>query len=272
MIIDGKKLAEEIKTSLKDEVVKIGKVLRFAIIYVGDNAVSEKFLEQKKKFGADVNIDVRVYNFPKEISTTELRKKVAEIVHIDKNTAVIVQLPLPAHINAQYILDGIIPDKDADMLSSKSIGLFLTGRSKTLPPIVGAIKYIFENHNVVVLGKQVVVVGAGRLVGKPIATWLIQQEATVVVCDEHTSDISQFTKNADIIVSGVGKPNLITLDIIKDGVVAIDAGTSESSGKIVGDMNAVISQKSSIFSPVPGGVGPLTVAMLFSNVVAIAQK
>lgn len=272
MIIDGKRLAEEIKISLKDEIIKIGKSVRLAVIYVGENPVTEKFLEQKKKFGEAIGVNVRVYKFAESISTTELRKKVAEIAHNDKNTAVIIQLPLPTQIKTEYILDGIVPEKDADMLSSKSAGLFSTGRSQILPPVVGAIKLILEKNNIGVKGKNTVVLGAGRLVGRPVATWLTQHGATVTACDEHTKDISQFTKNADIIVSGVGKPKIVTFDMVKDGVVAIDAGASESAGKIMGDMDPEIAKKASFFVPVPGGVGPLTVAMLFSNVVVLAKK
>ncbi|OGS53190.1 MAG: hypothetical protein A2Y20_02680 [Firmicutes bacterium GWF2_51_9] len=283
MIIDGKNLAEEIKNSLKDEVSKIGKKIRLAVIQVGKNPVTEKFLEQKKLFGGAVGIDVRMYELPENVSTNQLREKLAEIVHIKENTGVIIQLPLPKQINphtklfgvgvnTQYILDGIIPEKDPDMLSSKSIGLFSSGRSKILPPIVGAIKYIFDRNNVDVKGKQVTVIGAGKLVGKPVATWLINQGAAVTIIDENTIDPTLHTMGADILISGVGEPNLITADMIKDGVIAIDCGTSEANGKVVGDLDPKIADKASLFTPVPGGVGPLTVAMLFKNLVELAKK
>ena len=272
MIIDGKKMAEEIKASLKSEVSKIGKKIRLAVIKIGKNPVTEKFLEQKKKFGEAVGIDVRIYDLPETISTNQLREKLAEIVHIKENTGVIIQLPLPKQINTQYILDGIIPEKDPDMLSSKSIGLFSSGRSKILPPVVGAIKHIFDKNNVDAKGKKVTVIGAGRLVGKPVAVWLINQGAAVSVIDENIADPTLHTMDADIIISGVGKPNLITPDMVKEGVIAIDCGTSESEGKVVGDLDHAISKKASLFAPVPGGVGPLTVAMLFKNLVELAKK
>src|SRR3989344_1756700 len=248
MIIDGKNLAEEIKNSLKDEVSKIGKKIRLAVIQVGKNPVTEKFLEQKKLFGGAVGIDVRMYELPENVSTNQLREKLAEIVHIKENTGVIIQLPLPKQINphtnlfgvgvnTQYILDGIIPEKDPDMLSSKSIGLFSSGRSKILPPVVGAIKHIFDKNNVDAKGKKVTVIGAGRLVGKPVAVWLINQGAAVSVIDENIADPTLHTMDADIIISGVGKPNLITPDMVKEGVIAIDCGTSESEGKVVGDLD-----------------------------------
>lgn len=272
MIIDGKKLADEIKAELKAEALGLNKKIRLAVVKVGNNPVTEKFLEQKKKFGKEIGIDVRIYELSEDITTNKLREKLAEIMHTKKNTGVIVQLPLPEHINTQYILDGVVPEKDPDMLSSKSIGLFASGRSKILPPVVGAINYIFDKNNIDVKGKKVTVIGAGRLVGKPVAAWLINQGATVTVIDENTADPTTHTIDADIIISGVGKPNLITADMVKDGVIAIDCGTSESAGKLRGDFSPEVAEKASFFTPVPGGVGPLTVAMLFKNLVELAKK
>lgn len=274
MIIDGKKLAEEIKTSLQNEVSKIGKKLRLAVVQVGGDSVTEKFLEQKKKFGKEIGVDVRVYDLPADITTNKLREKLAEIAHIKENTGVIVQLPLPKQINTQYILDGIILEKDPDMLSSKSVGLFSSRRSKILPPVVGAIDYIFKAYGVSVKGKKATVIGAGRLVGKPVAAWLIGQGAAVTVVDENTArpDATRYTLDADIIISGAGKPKIITPEMVKEGAVAIDCGTSEAEWRVVGDIDPEVSKKASLFSPVPGGVGPLTVAMLLKNLVELAEK
>ncbi|MFC1594848.1 bifunctional 5,10-methylenetetrahydrofolate dehydrogenase/5,10-methenyltetrahydrofolate cyclohydrolase [Patescibacteria group bacterium] len=271
MIIDGKKLAAEIKESLKAEISGIDKELRLAVIQVDDNPVTERFLTQKKKFGEDIGVDVRVYELPKDISTNALRKKVAEVVHIKQNTAVIVQLPLPNHINTQYILDGIIVEKDADVLSSKGIGMFETGRSKIIPPVVATVKYILDSNNIYVKGKNAVVVGRGRLVGKPVSIWLNNNGAAITSIDENTLDPRPYTLSADLIISGAGKPGIITADMVKDGVIIIDAGTSESEGRLVGDVDPSVEEKASLFTPVPGGVGPLTVAMLFKNLFTLAQ-
>lgn len=298
MIIDGKKFAEEIKTSLASEVLKLGKKPRLAVVKVavpsevsakeGGDKVTEKFLEQKKKFGSAVGIDVRVYDLPADITTNKLREKLAEIIHIKENTGVIVQLPLPNHINTQYILDGIIPEQDPDLLSSKSLGLFASGRSRILPPVVAAIDYIFKTYGIELKAKKVVLVGAGKLVGKPVAIWLINEGATVTIINEFTKNYKLFTINSDIIISGVGKPNLITADAVKDGVVVIDCGTAQEqqpatsnqpeagsrkqAAKLVGDIDPAVAKKASLFAPVPGGVGPLTVAMLFKNLVELAKK
>ncbi|MDP3784647.1 MAG: bifunctional 5,10-methylenetetrahydrofolate dehydrogenase/5,10-methenyltetrahydrofolate cyclohydrolase [bacterium] len=271
MIIDGKALAEKIKNSLKEEISRSGKKIRLAVVKIGSEAVTEKFLEQKKKFADEIGVDVRIYEIPEDISTNKLREKVSEIVHIKENDGIIIQLPLPERINTQSILDAIIPEKDPDVLSSKSWGKFSTGKSKILPPVVGAIKTIFEEYKVDIKGKNIVVVGAGRLVGKPVATWLLNEKATVMVIDENTPDASRFTLQADVIISGAGKPKLIGPDMVKEKVITIDCGTSESGGQVVGDIDPEVSKKAALFSPVPGGVGPLTVAMLFKNLIELSK-
>lgn len=262
MIIDGKALAEKIKTELKSDVSKLNKKIRLAVVKISSDAATEKFLEQKKKFAEAIGVDVRIYEVPADISTNKLREKVSEIVHIEENTGVIIQLPLPPQINTQYILDAIIPRKDPDMLSSKSHGL---------SPMVGAIKTIFEEHKVDIKDKNIVVVGAGRLVGKPLATWLLNAGATVSVIHGGTKNPEGYTRKADIIISGAGKPKLITPAMVKDRVVAIDCGTSESAGQVVGDIDPKVSEKALLFAPVPGGVGPVTVAMLFKNLIELSK-
>jgi len=253
MIIDGKKLAEEIKNTLN------GKGLKLAIVAVAPDEASKKFIEKKEKIAKDIGAETRIYEFPEDISTSQLRQKMAEISHILENDGVILQLPLPEHIKTQYVLNGIIASKDVDVLSSRAFGDFATGHSKILPPVVGAVKKIFEQYNIEIKNKNIVVVGAGRLVGKPVATWLINQNATTSVLNEFTSDLSEFTKKADIIISGAGKKNLITPEIIKNGVIIID----------VGDADPRVAEKASLFTPAIGGLGPLTVAMVFKNLIEL---
>ena len=264
MIIDGKKIADDLKNSLREEVLKLNKKLCLGIIKVGENIISEKFLELKRKFASDIGISSKTYDFPENISTSELRKQISRIVHTKEISGVIVQLPLPKHINLDYILNALPSRKDPDMLSRKSAG--------TLPPVVGAINRIFEDYGVWIEGKNVVVLGSGKLVGKPAAEWLMSQEATVCVLNSKSENIDYYLKNADIIISGIGKPRLVKPQMVKDGVVAIDCGTSESEGKLVGDFDLEVANKASIFSPVPGGVGPITIAILFSNLVKLAKK
>ena len=272
IFLDGKKLSEKILDELKIEISGIKKQLRLAVVVVGENVIVRKFIEQKKKTATAVGIDIRIYPFVEKITTDELRQKIADIVHEKKNTGVIIQLPLPGHLNPQYILNSVTPEKDVDVLSARSLGNFVVGRNKILPPVVGAIKEFFEEYKIDYKNKYIVVVGAGNLVGRPVALWLLQEKATFSVLRSSTPNPAEFLRKADIIISGVGKSKFITGDMVKEGVVIIDAGTSESEGQMVGDVDCVsISGKAFYITPVPGGIGPLTVAMLFRNLVTISR-
>lgn len=272
ILLDGKSIAEKVLAAVREETSVVKKRLRLAVVVVGEDPVVRSFIAKKKQAGESVGIDVRVYPFPETITTNELRKRIAEIVHEKKNTGVIIQLPLPEHINKQYILNAVTPEKDVDVLSSRAIGNFAVGKSPILPPIVGAVKTLFEEYGVAWRGKTIVVAGAGTLVGKPIALWLLAEHAPFSILTSETPDAQELLRRADIIVTGIGKPGFITGDMVKDGVVVIDAGTSESEGRIAGDIDFdSVSKKAFALTPVPGGVGPLTVAMLFKNLVALSQ-
>jgi methylenetetrahydrofolate dehydrogenase (NADP+)/methenyltetrahydrofolate cyclohydrolase len=260
MIIDGKKLSEEVKNTLD------GKGLKLAIVAVNPNEASKKFIAQKIKFAEDIGAKTRIYDLPEDISTSQLRKKMAEISHLKENDGVILQLPLPKQIRTQYVLNGIIPAKDVDVLSSRAFGDFATGHSRVLPPVVGAVKLIFDKYDVDIKNKNIVVIGAGRLVGKPVAAWLLNQNVTVSVITEYTPEPRLYTSMADIIISGVGKTGLIKPDMVKEGVVIIDAGSP------LGDIDPAVEKKASLFTPVPGGVGPLVVATVFKNLIELNKK
>lgn len=273
ILLDGKKLAQKILDEVKNNVTSLEEKLRLGIVVVCEDPAINKFIEQKKKAAQSVGIDVRIYPFDQAISTNELRKRLAEIVHEEKNTGVIVQLPLPPQINTQYILNSITPEKDVDVLSSRAIGNFATGRSKIMPPVAGAIKAFFEEYGIDYKNKYIVILGAGNLVGKPVALWLFNEKATFSVIRSSTDHPEEFLRQADIVISGIGRPKFIAGDMVKDGVVLIDAGTSESAGKLVGDMDfESVAEKASYITPVPGGVGPVTVAVLFKNLVLMAPK
>lgn len=273
MLLDGKKIAERILNEIKVEVATIKKQLRLAVVVVGNDSVVENFIAQKKKSGESVGIDVRVYPFLADITTNELRKRIAEIVHEKKNTGVIIQLPLPPQINKQYILSAIPPEKDPDVLSSRAIGNFAVGKSTVMPPVAGAIKKLFEEYEIDYRTKSITIVGAGVLVGRPVALWLLGEGMGFTLIVENTAHPEAILRDADIVISGIGKPRYITGDMLREGTVVIDAGTSESAGEIVGDIDAdSVAGKASALSPVPGGVGPLTVAMLFKNLVILSKQ
>lgn len=273
ILLDGKKLAEKILNEVRKEVAGVKKKLRLAIVVLGNDPVVKSFIEKKKEAAKSVGIDVRVYPFPETITTNELRKRIAEIVHEKKNTGVIIQLSLPEHINRQYILNSVTPEKDVDVLSARSLGNFISGKSLLMPPVAGAAMALFDEYSISYQNKHVTILGAGALVGKPTALWLLREHVSFSMITSKTATPALLIREADIIIAGIGKPKYVTGDMVKEGAVVIDAGTSESKGKIVGDVDfESVLKKASALTPVPGGVGPLTVAMLLKNLVILAKK
>ena len=279
VILEGKKISQKILDELKLEVATMKKKLRLAVIVVGPKSPSaigqttQKFIQQKQKAAQLIGVDFRIFPFEETVTTDELRKRIAQIVHEKKNTGVIIQLPLPEHLNVQYILNSVTPEKDVDMLSARSLGDLAVNKNRILPPVAGAIRAFFEEYEIDYKSKYIVVIGAGKLVGLPVSLWLLNEKTTFTVLRSTTPDLSEFTKKADIIISGVGKPKLITGDIIKEGAIIIDAGTSESEGKIAGDVDfESCSKRASYITPVPGGIGPMTVAILFKNLINLAKN
>ena len=273
ILLDGKKLALKLKASLKKEIESIPKKLRLAIVLVGDDPASKAFIALKQRFAKDVGVETRVYDYEAGISRSKLRQNLRDIVHEKRNTGVIIQLPLPRREWESYMVNAVVPSKDVDVLSSRAFEDFARGRSRILPPIVGAIKALFEEYAVSLENKKVLLIGRGMLVGKPILAWLLQEGVEVIPVGKRAGDLTPHAKNADVIISGVGVPKLITGDMVKDGVIIVDVGTSESQGKLVGDIDFdSVSKKASYITPVPGGVGPLTVVGIFRNLLALAKK
>lgn len=272
MIVDGKKISEEIKNNLKEVVKKAGKKLKLAIVRAGEDDVSSRFIKQKGIFARDIGVEIEIYSFPETIKTIEFQKEVLKIGQTQENTGIIIQLPLPKHINTELVLECVPLEKDVDVLSSRALGLFFNDKLNILPPVVGAIKTVLEQSNISLAGKNIVIIGAGRLVGKPVTVWCINNEATVSVLNENTSNIEKFTNTADILIAGVGRAGIITSKMIKNNVIIIDTGTNLKNGHLVGDVDPEAVNKASLFTPVPGGIGPLTVSVLFNNLVILGLK
>lgn len=260
MIVDGKILADEIKAELSRKLKTKSLQLRLAVVLVGDNIISEKYAERKKKIGEEIGIEVIIHELVKDISQADLEEETNKLVNDERVNGIIVQLPLPKEINKQKIFDLIPANKDVDALGKDA---------RVLSPTVSAIKEILERNKISPTGKKAVILGKGKLVGRPVAIWLTQAGANISVIDSKTINSSNLLKTADIIVSGVGKPGLIASDKIREGVILIDAGTSEVNGQLRGDANPTCALKCSLFTPVPGGVGPLTVVMLFKNLLEL---
>lgn len=270
MIINGKEIANEIKESLKEKISKIGKKPNIIFISVGESLITNKFVSLKQKFADEIGTKSVVKNFSEKISEEDLKKEIEKIIVDENINGIVIQLPLPLHINTETILNLIPRGKDPDVLGKEAFDFFENGKSKILPPVVGAIKEIFDKYQINIKNKKIVIVGEGKLVGLPISIWFSNQNIKYTTL-EKGDDILKCTKSADIIISGTGSANLITPEMIKDGVVLIDAGTSELNGQIMGDIDKGCLEKASLFSTVPGGIGPITIAVLFKNFIALQK-
>ena len=281
-ILSGESLARRVLLNLKK---KRHKNLSLAVVQVGDNQVSLKYIAEKEKVAKDLGIGFQLISFPPKVSQVTLTQAVDKIGKDKGVSGMIVQLPLPKHLDTQRILDLIPRGKDVDVLSSSSFAEFVFGTFPVLPPTVNAISMLLKKTEKKLEGTHVAMVGAGRLVGLPASLWLAQQGAVVSLIQKGTRNASQLIKKADIVISGVGKAGLITGSMIKKGAVVIDAGTAISenvrrlasnisrANKIVGDVDfKSVSKKAGYLSPVPGGVGPLTVACLFRNLVFLTEQ
>ena len=269
-ILDGKKLADKILLNLKKEIKKNNLKLRLAVVSLGKDKVSEVYLKIKERTAKKIGVDFKLYRFEKNINKKELTQEIRKIVANKRNSGVIIQLPLPKKFSADDFLNLIPFNKDVDLLSFESLGKFYQGISEILPPTVSAVSKLFREYRINLKGKNIVLLGSGRLVGKPLAVYFINQGATVLVLNKETNKVSDFTKKADILISGTGQPGLVKGKMIKKGAIVIDVGTKWLNGKVRGDVDLKsVTKKVSFLAPVPGGLGPLTVACLFENLIKL---
>jgi len=258
MIIDGRTMASEVLARTKARSITLGKTPRILAIVANETPATKSYLAIKAKRAADAGC------------AFETGALGASFTRAD---AVIIQLPLPSGVDQREVCDSIPLEKDADVLSDAARQKFARGDTDAcVPPVVGAVQKILEFGKIEIEGKKAVVIGRGFLVGAPAAMWLAQQGASVTVVNRSTQDFIETLRDADIIISGAGTPHLISPDMIKKGVVLIDAGTSESNGEIVGDADPACAAKCSLFTPVPGGIGPLAVACLFENAMTLVER
>ncbi len=270
ILLDGKSIADEIKATLKKQLDAVEDKPRLAVVVVGEDPVSQKFVSLKERFAREIGVETRRYELAAILTTNQLRAQMKDIVHETRNDGVIVQLPLPAHIDTQAILNSIVPEKDVDVLSARVVGDFQVGKSKILPPVAGAVEELFKKYEIHVEGKHVVILGYGRLVGQPLAAWFGQKKVLVTIISDESQLHPQIVSGADIVVSGMGRPNFIKGDMIHEGAVVLDVGTSEVGGEIVGDVDfESVKEKASYLTPQTGGVGPLTVALIFRNLLIL---
>ena len=271
--LDGKKLADSIVASLAERVADIKMPMHLGIVLVGEDPASVSYVGQKEKMGEKIGIPVEIFRYRADISTHKLREEVVRIGRKKEIRGLIVQLPLPPSINEARIVNAIPPEKDVDVLGKSAFGAFVQGTSPIVPPTVGAILRLLEEYDITLPQKNVVIVGAGRLVGLPMEIEATRQGATVCIINEDTQNPERITKEADIIVTGTPVPEHIGGDMLKEGVVVVDAGYARNrDGKATGNVKfEEVSKKASFITPVPGGIGPMTVAILFSNLVTLKR-
>ena len=273
-ILDGKALSEQLIDLAKDEAIQHSPTL--AVILIGDNPASLSYVRNKKRACERAGVEYRELLFPITITQEKLLAEIQKLNEDSSVSGLIVQLPLPDHIYVPEIIRAIDPKKDVDGFHAYNLGkMFLSPEFEDLPPATpsGIVK-LLDHYDIPIRGQEVVVVGHSNHVGKPISTMLLNRDATVTTCHIHTKDLASHTKRADILIVAVGKAGLITKDMVKEGVVIVDVGINRTEeGKLCGDVDFEnVSDKASFISPVPGGVGPMTVAALILNTIHAAKR
>lgn len=270
VVIDGKGLSERIINNLKD--TNISPTL--AVILVGNNPASEIYVRNKEKSCEKAGIVSKLFKYDEDIQEKELLEKICQLNNDDTIDAILVQLPLPDHIDENKITKAILPEKDVDGFTPVNIGLLASGlKPYAYPCTPKGIMTILKEYNINPDGKHAVVVGRSNIVGKPLSIMLLNANATVTTCHSHTKNLKDITKTADILVAAVGKPKFITAEMVKEGAVVIDVGISRIDGKLCGDVDfEKVSGKTSFITPVPKGVGPMTIASLMENTVELYKN
>ena len=264
----------EIKTRV-EELKNRGKSTGLAVIIVGNNSASRVYVNNKKKACEEVGIESFEYALPEETTQAELLDLIYKLNNDDKVDGILCQLPLPSHIDEQAVINAITPEKDVDAFHPENVGHIMIGDYTFLPCTPAGIMEMLKFYNIDVKGKKCVVIGRSNIVGKPMAMLLLKENGTVEICHSRTENLKEETLSADILVAAVGKAYFVTADMVKDGAVVIDVGMNRNDeGKLCGDVDFdAVKEKASFITPVPGGVGPMTITMLLENTVrASASK
>ena len=276
-IIDGKfvagKLRSELSLAVADFKLESGITPALAVIMVGNNPASAVYVRNKHRACAEVGIRSIQIELPAETDEDELLAKIDELNSVSDVHGILVQLPLPAHISEQKVIERISPEKDVDAFHPSSVGRIMIGNYSFLPCTPAGIMALLAHYNVEISGKKCVVVGRSNIVGKPMAMLLLEKHGTVTVCHSKTQNLAEITREADILVVAIGRAGFLTADMVKDGAVVVDVGINRlSDGSLAGDVDfARVSERASLITPVPGGVGPMTITMLLSNTLTAAK-
>ncbi len=267
VVMDGKALAAEIKQTLRKRCAALSRPPRLAVVLVGDDPASAVYVRNKEQDCAQCGISCADHRLPADTSQQELLALVAELNRDKTVDGILVQLPLPAHLDAGQVLRAIDPEKDVDAFHSENVGRLHLGQPRYLPCTPAGIMALLKKYGIDPAGRHCVVVGRSNIVGKPMAALLLQADATVTVCHSRTPDLHEQCLRADILVSAAGRRGLITADMVKEGAVVVDVAMNRApDGKLCGDVDyAAVAEKAGYITPVPGGVGPMTRAMLMEN-------
>ena len=277
VIIDGKEVAREKREQIKNRVESLksqGKTVGLAVIIVGENPASRVYVNNKKKACLEVGIESFEYALPENTTEQELKNLVEKLNNDDRVNGILCQLPLPKHINEDSVINTISPKKDVDAFHPQNVGHIMIGDYTFLPCTPAGIMEMLKFYNISVSGKKCVVIGRSNIVGKPMAMLLLKENGTVEICHSRTQNLKEETLSADILVAAVGKANFVTEDMVKQGAVVIDVGMNrDENGKLCGDVDFEnVKEKASYITPVPGGVGPMTITMLLENTVRAVEE
>ena len=277
VIIDGKKVAKEKREQIKKRVEALkaqGKSVGLAVIIVGENPASRVYVNNKKKACLEVGVESFEYALPESTTEEELKELVVKLNNDDRVNGILCQLPLPKHINEDAVINTISPEKDVDAFHPQNVGHIMIGDYTFLPCTPAGIMEMLSFYNISVAGKKCVVIGRSNIVGKPMAMLLLKENGTVEICHSKTANLKEETLSADILVAAVGKTRFVTEDMVKQGAVVIDVGMNrDEDGKLCGDVDFInVEKKVSYITPVPGGVGPMTITMLLENTVRAVEK
>ena len=269
-IIDGKKVSSHIKDNIAAEVKilknKTGKTPGLAVVLVGDDPASAVYVKNKNKTCKNIGFQSFEHILPENTSEDKLLNLINELNNDDQVNGILVQLPLPSHISSKTILVSINPQKDVDGFHLENVGRLVTGNALFKPCTPAGIIKLLDEYKIAIEGKNAVIIGRSNIVGKPVSFLLLERNATVTICHSRTKDLPSITRSADILIAAIGKPNFVSLDMVKNNAVVIDVGINRLDGKLVGDVDFTsVSKQASLITPVPGGVGPMTIAMLMEN-------
>lgn len=275
-IIDGKAVSAAVKEKVKEQVAELKKdgiSVGLAVILVGEDPASKIYVSNKKQACEALGMISQEYILPESTSQEELLSLINTLNNEKTINGILCQLPLPKHIDEQAVIDAISPEKDVDAFHPQNVGRIMTGNYDFVPCTPAGIMEMLSYYDIDPAGKKCVVIGRSNIVGKPMGMLLLHKHGTVTICHSRTQNLAEITRQADILVAAVGRANFVTADMVKDGAVVIDVGMNRSEGKLCGDVDfAGVCEKTSAITPVPGGVGPMTIAMLMKNTLTAARR